>query len=86
MGLMGDHEPMGPLRVADPSDRATLEEQANVDECLARVKARAVRSSAAPREDGDCACGCGNPVDPRRIALGYGLTLECAERRERVLR
>lgn len=72
-----------PERTPDPSDRATMEEAAYQAEMLQRQRDRATRSHVPPTEDGDCACGCGNPVDPRRLALGYGLTLECASLRER---
>lgn len=69
----------------DPIDRAAAESLAH-DEAMidaARRKAEAARKRWAPREDGDCACGCGNEVDPRRLALGYGLTIECATRMEK---
>lgn len=69
----------------DPIDRASAEslahDKASID--AARRAAEARNRRWAPREDGDCACGCGNEVDPRRLALGYGLTIECATRMER---
>lgn len=69
----------------DPIDRASAEsmahDEASVDEVRRAAQARAKRWP--PREDGLCACGCDNDVDPRRLALGYGLTLECAEKMER---
>lgn len=70
-------------RLSDTSDRATAEEMAFTQENLDRVRQRAQRGHVPPRDDGDCACGCGNPVNPARLALGYGLTIECAARRER---
>lgn len=73
-----------PERTSDPNDRASVEEAAYQAEMLQRQQTRAAKSTVPPSGDGDCACGCGNPVDPRRLALGYGLALECAERRERV--
>ncbi len=69
----------------DPLDRASAEEvihtQDAIDAQQQRHKQRLARW--APRLDGYCACGCGEDVDPRRLALGYGLTLECAEALER---
>jgi hypothetical protein len=67
--------------ISDPSDRATAEEQMRTADLVDAVLRRG--RGPGPREDGLCACGCGNDVDPRRVALGYGLTLECAEARER---
>lgn len=67
----------------DPVDRASAEEAIRNEDAIAEQRRRAEASRVPPREDGECACGCGNEVDPRRLALGYGLTLECAERRER---
>ncbi|UQM93954.1 hypothetical protein vBSmQDWS359_45 [Stenotrophomonas phage vB_Sm_QDWS359] len=69
----------------DPVDRASAEALAHDEAAVdaARRKAEAARKRWAPREDGECACGCGNEVDPRRLALGYGLTIECATRMER---
>lgn len=69
--------------MADIADRASLEEAAYNGEALNRQQMRAKAMTFAPRDDGNCACGCGNPVHPKRLALGYGLTLECSERRER---
>lgn len=69
----------------DPIDRAAAKSQAH-DEAMIdmqRRKAAAHNKRFAPREDGECACGCGNEVDPRRLALGYGLTIECATEMER---
>lgn len=69
----------------DPIDRAAAESRAH-DEAMIdmqRRKAAAAQKRWAPREDGECACGCGNEVDPRRLALGYGLTIECATKMER---
>ncbi|ATS92253.1 hypothetical protein JTY56_gp78 [Xanthomonas phage Bosa] len=69
----------------DPVDRASAESLAHDDASVdAAKRAAAARQKRwAPREDGDCACGCGNEVDPRRLALGYGLTIECATKMER---
>lgn len=69
-------------RHADESDRASATEATTTADGIDRIRVEAARRAAryAPREDGECACGCGNEVDPRRLALGYGLTLECAER------
>jgi hypothetical protein len=71
-------------RLSDVSDRATVEEGAYAAEALSRQQRKAAAMQVPPREDGECACGCGNEVNPARLALGYGLTLECAERRERM--
>lgn len=69
----------------DPVDRAAAEaaahDESSVDEVRRRAEER--RQRWAPRADGECACGCGSEVDPRRLALGYGLAIECAERMER---
>lgn len=69
----------------DPVDRASAEALAHDEAAVdaARRAAAARNARWAPREDGECACGCGNEVDPRRLALGYGLTIECATRMER---
>lgn len=69
----------------DPVDRAAAEAQAHDEASVdATRRAAAARNKRwPPREDGDCACGCGNEVDPRRLALGYGLTIECATKMER---
>lgn len=67
----------------DPMDRASAEEAIRNEYAIAEQRRRAAASRVPPREDGECACGCSNEVDPRRLALGYGLTLECAELRER---
>lgn len=70
---------------ADPIDRASAESMAHDEATIdaQRRKAAAYNRRYAPREDGECACGCGNEVDPRRLALGYGLTIECAMKMER---
>lgn len=80
-------------RLADPSDRATQEEHIHVSDAVAehrRLAAQVV--PPAIEEDpetgkeimtGECACGCGREVHPQRPALGYGLAIECATRRER---
>jgi RNA polymerase-binding transcription factor DksA len=67
----------------DPMDRASAEEAIRNEDAIAEQRRRAQANRVPPTEDGSCACGCGEDVDPRRLALGYGLTLECAERRER---
>jgi hypothetical protein len=69
----------------DSLDRAAAETDIQTQDALERVRVADERRRArfAPRADGYCACGCDNEVDPRRLALGYGLTLECAERMER---
>jgi len=76
-------ESMGVTHHPDPTDMASAEEAIYNEDALAEHRRRAAASKIPPREDGECACGCGEEVDPRRLALGYGLTLECAERRER---
>ncbi len=70
---------------ADPIDQAAAETDAQIDYALDKQRqiAEAAKRRWAPRADGDCACGCGNEVDPRRLAAGYGLAIECAERMER---
>ena len=69
----------------DPIDRASAETAIHVQDAIdaQRLRNQAARARWAPREDGACACGCGEDVDPRRLALGYGLTLECAQAMER---
>lgn len=69
----------------DPIDRAAAETSAHDEHSLNKLKLEAARKASLypPRSDGYCACGCDNEVDPRRLALGYGLTLECAARMER---
>jgi hypothetical protein len=72
----------------DPTDRAAHETAVHAEDALGRQRREDERRRAqfAPRPDGECACGCGNDVDPRRLALGYGLALECADRMDRVAR
>lgn len=65
----------------DPIDRASMHVQDAID--AQRLRNQRTMSRWAPREDGSCACGCGEDVDPRRLALGYGLTIECATKMER---
>lgn len=69
----------------DPVDRASAETALHVQDAIDAQRLRNQRSLSrwAPREDGSCACGCGEDVDPRRLALGYGLTIECATKMER---
>jgi len=76
--MQAEHHP-------DPIDRASAETTIQTDDAikLQQAKAEAAQRRWAPREDGECACGCGNEVNPKRLALGYGLTIECAERMER---
>ncbi len=70
-------------RVADVSDRASVEEVAFADEALVRQRRIATKTMPPPTEDGTCACGCGEDVEPQRLRLGLGLALECAKRQER---
>ena len=69
----------------DPIDRASAETAIHVQDAIdaQRLRNQQARARWAPREDGCCACGCGEEVDPRRLALGYGLTIECAQKMER---
>ncbi len=73
------------IKHPDPMDSAAAETDAQIEAALAQQRLRSQVASRRwpPRLDGDCACGCGNEVDPRRHSLGYGLTLECAEKLER---
>ena len=73
-----DHHP-------DPVDRASAETAIHVQDAIdaQRLRNQAARTRWAPREDGACACGCSEEVNPRRLALGYGLTIECARKMER---
>lgn len=73
----------------DPVDRASAETDAATEDALARQagthqqymgKWRPVLDPDTGEPTGECACGCGRDVDPRRVALGYGLAIECAER------
>lgn len=70
---------------ADPIDRASAETAIHVQDAIdtQRLRNQQARTQWAPREDGCCACGCGEEVDPRRAALGYGLAIECADRLQR---
>lgn len=69
----------------DLIDRASRQTDINTQDAIdaQRLRAKQARIRWAPRSDGLCACGCGEEVNLRRLALGYGLTLECAERNER---
>lgn len=69
----------------DPIDQASAETAIHVQDAIDAQRQRNDQAKArwAPREDGSCACGCGEDVDPRRLALGYGLTIECATKMER---
>lgn len=76
----------------DPVDRAQAEaDAANEDAATRRAEEhRRYRERWAPALDeetgeptGECACGCGRDVHPKRLELGYGLAIECAERLER---
>jgi hypothetical protein len=71
---------------ADPSDLATkhadfFTDQADffTDQAMQAQTLVASAHQVAPRDDGECACGCGREVNPARLALGYGLAIECAE-------
>lgn len=66
----------------DPIDRASAETAIHVQDAIdaQRLRNQQVRARWAPRDDGCCACGCGRDVDPRRLELGYGLAIECADR------
>lgn len=68
--------------MADPSDRATAEEAIASEEAMDAHRRRASAHQAHPLLK-LCACGCGEEVDPRHLALGLGLTLECAQAMER---
>jgi len=75
---------------ADPADRATAEQALAEHDALEAQRLRAEAARVPPALDrntgeqtGECACGCGRDVHPGRLALGYGLAIECAERRER---
>lgn len=48
-----------------------------------RVTQQAKAAQWPVQADGCCACGCGTEVEPKRLALGYGLALECAAAMER---
>lgn len=78
-------ERMAAANYPDPIDRASAEEAMQVEDLVSRQQAVAAAAAKrwAPRADGYCACGCDEEVDPRRLALGYGLTLFCAEKMER---
>ena len=67
-------------RATDLSDAATNVEQLHNQAALQNQLARG--SGPKPRQDGSCACGCGEDVEPKRLALGLGLTIDCARRRE----
>jgi len=77
----------------DPVDRLDDEgNQPTSDQCDTASKTEAIFLAAAmsqrprtigPRPDGLCACGCGEDVEPKRLELGLGLSLECARRAER---
>jgi hypothetical protein len=66
-------------RAKDVSDIASSVEALHTE---AAIRNALAKRGPAPRADGECACGCGEDVEPRRLELGYGLTLECARRRE----
>lgn len=76
---------VGDSNHADPLDRASDLAARVVEEATGRQAEhhRKYMGKWAPTATGECACGCGEEVDPRRTALGYGLTLECAQRMER---
>lgn len=69
----------------DLIDRASAETDIYVQDAIAaqRLHNQQIQARWAPRDDGCCACGCGEEVDPRRLALGYGRTIECAKKMER---
>ncbi len=64
---------------ADPSDLATKHADFFTDQAMQAQRLAASAHQVAPRDDGECACGCGREVNPARLALGYGLAIECAE-------
>lgn len=78
----------------DPVDRASAEEVINTADAVRaheqRVKAQHVAPTEPIEVNGEliweCACGCGREVNPLRIKAGYGLAIECAERREQKMR
>lgn len=83
--MQAEHHP-------DPIDRAQAEADAANEDATTRQAAehRRYMDRWAPALDedtgemtGECACGCGRDVDPRRLALGYGLAIECADRLQR---
>lgn len=76
-----------------PVDRAQAEADAANEDVAARQaeERRRYRERWAPALDeetgeptGECACGCGRYVHPKRLELGYGRAIECAERLERI--
>jgi hypothetical protein len=67
-------------RTTDLSDAATNTEQLHTMAALQNQLARG--HGPRPRSDGTCACGCGEEVEPKRLQLGFGLTVECARARE----
>lgn len=69
----------------DPIDRASAEEAVRVEDVLYahRVKQEARAARWPVRADGLCACGCEEEVEPKRLALGYGLAYECARAMDR---
>ena len=69
--------------IVDENERASASEAIATEEALAMHLARAKAEHVEPTLSGLCACGCGEEVDPRRLKLGYGLTVECAEARAR---
>lgn len=73
-------------RLADASDRASMEEQSAMDNALVRHRLNTSHTIPTPQPDGLCVCGCGEEVEPQRLKIGLGLTLECARRRERGLK
>lgn len=81
--LENNDRPTRAEHMPDPMDQAAAVSEALVEDAIAKQLARSKATNArwAPRTDGLCACGCGDDVDPRRLALGYGLTIECAELR-----
>lgn len=72
-------------RMPDVSDRATFEEIVGTQEAVRKQLERArQKAGPPPREDGECACGCGAEVPEARRALGYGITVFCQQKREKL--
>lgn len=69
--------------VMDLIDQANAVAELDLATAWQAQQVRAKLDQVPPEEDGLCGCGCGEPVEPARLALGYGLTLYCARRRER---
>lgn len=67
---------------ADPNDRASMEAEVSTQEALREHSRRAAGEIPPPTKDGMCVDGCGDPVEPARLAIGLGRCLCCAQDRE----